>query len=143
MAPRWRIMWRNASEPLRANSARRTSKTGCDILLVRVSPIAPNCAPDDWRPPLSAYDETAAGLLLRPRFLSSSLYSRCAVHPMRSYRFVQQTLDEEVVGEQFSSCGDDDTALAFANALLAAHPVVEVWRGQRFVGRMVQPSAKA
>jgi len=59
---------------------------------------------------------------------------------MTSYRFVQQTLDEEVLGEQFSSCGDDDAALAFAAALLAAHPVIEVWRGQRFVGRVVQPS---
>lgn len=61
---------------------------------------------------------------------------------MTSYRFVQQTLDEKVVGEQFASCGDDDAALAFASALLAAHAVIEVWRGQRFVGRVVQPSTK-
>lgn len=65
------------------------------------------------------------------------------VHTITSYRFVQQTLDENVVGEQFSSCSDDDSALAFASALLANHAVIEVWRGQRFVGRVVQPSTKA
>jgi phosphopantothenate synthetase len=62
---------------------------------------------------------------------------------MTSYRFVQQTFDEEIVGERFSSCADDDAALAFARVLLAAHPVIEVWRGQRFVGRVAQPLTRA
>lgn len=56
---------------------------------------------------------------------------------MTSQRFVQQTFDEEIVGEQFSSCGDDEAALAFARALLADHAVIKVGRGQRFVGRVV------
>lgn len=59
---------------------------------------------------------------------------------MASYRFVQQTFHEDIVGEQFSSWGDDEAVLAFASTLLASYPVIEVWRGQRFVGRVIQPS---
>lgn len=53
---------------------------------------------------------------------------------------MQQTFEEHVVGEQFFSCEDDDAALAHVTALLEVHPAVEVWRAQRFVGQVVQPS---
>lgn len=55
---------------------------------------------------------------------------------MLVYRFALLDLDERITRQELLRCEDDAAALACAQQRLLQAPVVEIWRGGRFVNRV-------
>jgi len=60
---------------------------------------------------------------------------------MIAYHLFFSNLDGRVVGAAARVLPSDETALDVAKRLLPEHPIVEVWRGQEFVGRLATEQA--